>query len=349
MAMKNIGIHEIAKLANVSIGTVDRALHGRKGISEKTRRRILQITERVGYAPNLAARTLSVGRARNRIGVCIPRLPHVFYDQIRDGIMEEGQRSEHLGVEIIYRPIEWLGVGDPERLKEMIGAEIQGLIFTPSDPQQVSPFIDEAESKHIRVVCVASDAQPSARSCVVCVNPQLNGRLAAELMARFVPPGSQVAIITGDLWNDDQRIKAQAFTQFFPQYCLGGKIIDVVEGHMDEDETFQKSYELLGNSKSLGGLYVNLALGPAVCRALGARGMAGKIGLITTDLFKDMVPYFERGTIFASIYQRPYRQGQTAVRLLVDHLLEGQPIPATSYLNPAIVMRSNLYLFRETV
>jgi LacI family transcriptional regulator len=60
-----------------------------------------------------------------------------------------------------------------------------------------------------------------------------------------------------------------------------------------------------------------------------------------------MVPYFEKGTIFASIHQRPYVQGQTAVRLAVDHLVSGRPIPPSRYLNPAIVLRSNLPLFRE--
>ena len=58
-----VGIPQIAELAGVSIGTVDRALHARKGVSETTRQRVLQIAKRMGYSPNLAARMLSVGRA----------------------------------------------------------------------------------------------------------------------------------------------------------------------------------------------------------------------------------------------------------------------------------------------
>ena len=54
--MGRVGIQEIARLAKVSIGTVDRALHGRKRISERTRKRILRIAHEVGYRPNLAAR-----------------------------------------------------------------------------------------------------------------------------------------------------------------------------------------------------------------------------------------------------------------------------------------------------
>jgi LacI family transcriptional regulator len=44
--MKRAGIHQIAKLAKVSIGTVDRALHGRPGISENTRKKVLRIARK---------------------------------------------------------------------------------------------------------------------------------------------------------------------------------------------------------------------------------------------------------------------------------------------------------------
>jgi len=43
----------------------------------------------------------------------------------------------------------------------------------------------------------------------------------------------------------------------------------------------------------------------------------------------------------------PYRQGRDAVRIVLDHLLEKAVIAPANYLNPAIVLRSNLSLFRE--
>jgi LacI family transcriptional regulator len=79
------GIHQIAELANVSIGTVDRALHGRNGIRESTRHRILQIAAQIGYTPNLAARALSASKTGVRIGVCVPREIRFFYDQLWSG------------------------------------------------------------------------------------------------------------------------------------------------------------------------------------------------------------------------------------------------------------------------
>ena len=69
--------------------------------------------------------------------------------------------------------------------------------------------------------------------------------------------------------------------------------------------------------------------------------------LIATDLFREMVPLFKSGTIDASMHQRPHRQGQLAVRTLAEHLLHDAELPKSHYLNPGVILRSNLRLFRE--
>jgi LacI family transcriptional regulator len=179
------------------------------------------------------------------------------------------------------------------------------------------------------------------------VEPWLNGHLAGELMGKFLPPGSKVAVVAGMLSAEDHRQKTSGFSDAFPRHCPEGTIVSVIEGHEDEDESFQKTFDLLGRVPTLAGLYVNTVNCLPVCRALGARGLTGRTKLITTDLFAEMSPYFEKGTITASIYQQPHRQGQLAVRLMIDHLTRKVPLPPTVYLSPGVVMSSNLRLFRE--
>jgi LacI family transcriptional regulator len=347
MAKNRQGIHLIAELADVSIGTVDRALHGRNGIKEATRERILQIARQIGYTPNLAARALSVARASARIGVCIPREIHFFYDQLWRGVLDEEKRASQLGVQFINRPVQVLGEGDTKVFQELIDSGVDGIILTAGNPRELKPLIDAAEEKGTRVVCVSTDAPESRRSSIVCVEPYLNGCLAGELMGKFVPPGSKVAVMAGMLMAEDHRKKADGFSEAFPQHCTGGKIVGVIEGHEDEDESFQKTYDLLRRVPALAGIYVNTVNCLPVCRALGARGLGGKVRLITTDLFAEMSPYFRKGTIAASIYQQPYRQGQVAVRLLADNLTNKVNFPPAVHLSPGVVMSSNLHLFRE--
>ncbi|MGH8210326.1 MAG: LacI family DNA-binding transcriptional regulator, partial [Steroidobacteraceae bacterium] len=280
--MSKIGIQEIARLANVSIGTVDRALHGRKDISEVTRRRILRIAKDLGYKPNLAARALSVGGPAIRIGVCLPRELHYFYDQVRSGRLAEARRVEQRGVDIVYRPVERLGSGEVERIKDLLADRVQVLTVCPGDPKALAPVINAAEEKNIRVICVATDAAASHRSTVVCVDPEVNGRLAAELMAKFLAPDSEVAVITGMFQTEDHRKKVEGFSAAFPEFCPGGKVVEVVEGHDSEEETFRKVFALLERRKNLKGIYVSTANCLPVCHALGAKGLYGAIKLITT-------------------------------------------------------------------
>jgi LacI family transcriptional regulator len=347
MAKERRGIHLIAEMAHVSIGTVDRALHGRGGIKDTTRQRILQIARQIGYTPNLAARALSASKSRAVIGVCMPREIHFFYDQLWSGVLDEGRRVAQLGIEFIHRPVKVLGEGDTEAFKDLVQSEVDGIILTAGNPRDLKPLIDEAEQKGIHVVCVSTDAPESRRSSSVCVEPRLNGNIAGELMGKFVPPGSKVAVVAGMLTAEDHRKKTDGFSDAFPKNCPGGKIVSVIEGHEDEDESFQKTFDLLRRVPSLAGLYVNTVNCLPVCHALGARGLAGKVKLITTDLFAEMSAYFQKGTIAASIYQQPHRQGQIAVRLLADHITTKVGFPPAVHLSPGVVMSSNLHLFRE--
>ena len=60
----NTTIEDVAREAGVSIATVSRYLNGRTGeVSMQTGTRIQAVVERLGYVPNLAARSLKTGRS----------------------------------------------------------------------------------------------------------------------------------------------------------------------------------------------------------------------------------------------------------------------------------------------
>ena len=139
----------------------------------------------------------------------------------------------------------------------------------------------------------------------------------------------------------------EGFCAGFQTDCRGGRIAAVLEAHETEKESYDKTCELLARHPGLSGIYVSTVNCLPVCRALEDRARAGQVALITTDLFPEMVRHLQSGTIRASIYQNPYLQGQVALRLLVDNLLNGMAIPHASYLNPGIVLRTNVHLFRE--
>jgi len=344
---KRAGIQEVAAAAGVSIGTVDRALHGRAGISELTRARVMKVANRLGYEPNLAARALSSRKSRIRIAVCVPKAIRFFYDQLWAGIHDEARRWADFGVEFLDRPVSELGAGEQLMLRDMLQEGVDGIVLTPGHPEHLSLMITQAESQGVRVICVSTDATASKRSGIVCVDPLLNGAIAGELMGKFVSPGSAVAAVTGMLSTEDHARKTEGFTRAFFQSCANGAMVGVVEAHEHKDESFERTKQLMERFPELAGIYVNTVNCLPVCEALAACGRTGKTRLITTDLFLEMVPYLKQGIISASIYQHPYQQGQLAVAEMAEHLVRGTPIPVQRHINPGVVLSSNLHLFRE--
>src|SRR5579872_5770633 len=120
---KRSGIPLISELAGVSIGTVDRALHGRSGISPKTLKRVLKIAQQIGYQPNTAARSLSTGK-RVRIGVCVPKEIAYFYDELWAGIRDEADGYTGRGAEFIMMPIPELGRGEHTAFKKLLSSDL---------------------------------------------------------------------------------------------------------------------------------------------------------------------------------------------------------------------------------
>lgn len=78
-------IKDVARKANVSIATVSRILNGQRGYSAKTKEKVLQVIEELGYHPNAVARGL-INKRTHTIGVLFPSLSGSLVTDLLKGI-----------------------------------------------------------------------------------------------------------------------------------------------------------------------------------------------------------------------------------------------------------------------
>ncbi len=343
--VKSPGIKDIAKVALVSIGTVDRALHARPGISSGTRARILKIAERLGYRPNLAARYLKLSHQR-KIAVHLPRDIASYFDALRAGVRHAAaQLQPPLEVEFYSYPR--IGLGDVESMQTVLDGSCDGLILAPGSLSQITPMIRKATSRGIPVVCVATDAPDTDRLTVISSEPFTSGAIVAELLSRSRKEPTEAAIITGDLTTFDHYEKARGFRFMLSEIGSPVKLVEVVEAHDEYEEAYRKTCSLLNRYPKLSGIYVSTSNSLPVIKALEEKGRLGQMNVVLTDLFPEIVPLIRTGRIFATLYQRPLTQGRMAYEALYRFLMEGvRPRPAYR-LAPYIILRSNIDLFLE--
>jgi DNA-binding LacI/PurR family transcriptional regulator len=84
---KRITVEEVAGEVGLSAMTVSRVLNNHPNVSEKTRKRVLEASRRLGYTPNQIAKSL-VLRKTHTIGVVVPEITHSFFPEAIRGIEE---------------------------------------------------------------------------------------------------------------------------------------------------------------------------------------------------------------------------------------------------------------------
>ncbi len=78
-------IRDVARVSNLSVASVSRALNGHVNVHPDTRARVVAAATKLGYVPNAAARSLSTARS-NAIGVVLPDLHGEFFSEIMRGM-----------------------------------------------------------------------------------------------------------------------------------------------------------------------------------------------------------------------------------------------------------------------
>lgn len=340
-----VGIKEIAAALGTSIGTVDRALHSRPGINPITQSRVLQMAQKMGYKPNLAARYLK-SQKQLRIAVHLPAEIAFFFDAIRQGIADAAGPFEP-ALRVDFRTYPRLGEGDAALFKRALSDGAAGIIICPGKPATMRLLIGRAARSNVPVVCVATDAPGTERLATVTACPFTCGAVAAELLCRTVRPPGPFALVTGSLETEDHAEKVEGFRSTVKALDPRREIAAVIETHDDPRAAHSRTSALLRRRSDIRGVYVGTANSLPVLHAIESAGRGGRIAVITTDLFPALVPMIRSGRILATIDQRPKTQGRLALQALYRFVLDGKYPAPTIKVAPDIVMVSNLDLLAE--
>ena len=122
-----VSLKDIAKRAGVSVATVSNVVNGYRPVGDRTRVRVQQAIDELGYSPNLSARHLRNGRT-GIIALAIPELNNPYFAEVAEAAIRQADRH---GYTVL------LDYTDGERDKEVLVSQgfraqvIDGLILSP--------------------------------------------------------------------------------------------------------------------------------------------------------------------------------------------------------------------------
>jgi LacI family transcriptional regulator, galactose operon repressor len=122
---------DLAREAGTSPSTASRALSGRGYVSGDVRTKLLEAAERLGYVPNLSARTLKQ-RTSRVVGVVVSDLGNQFYAQLAAGIE---QTLREAGYQMLILGDNSETAAELDGARTFVAMRTPGVIMTPVSPE----------------------------------------------------------------------------------------------------------------------------------------------------------------------------------------------------------------------
>jgi len=220
---KKITIKDVARIAGVSIGTVDRVIHQRGEVSTKNRDLILRVIEEIGYKPNIYASALASNK-HYAIYCLIPiMLNGEYWGLAKSGIERtiEENRQHHLSIEVLE--FDQFDVNSFRKAcEELLDNEVDAVLIAPMYHDETLSLIEKLEVRKIPYVFLDSKVDETNYLAYYGMPMYESGTLAASLLIN-VHPIDEIAIVgieRGNSPHDNATLKRkEGFMDYLAQHA----------------------------------------------------------------------------------------------------------------------------------
>jgi LacI family transcriptional regulator len=338
MSEKPATIKEIAKILNISVSTVSRALHDHASIGLTTKMRVKQLAKELNYEPNQTAIYFQKGRSYN-IGVILPELSESFFSTAVSGIEDTANKrnytvllaQSHDNVEI-----------ERKLVAKMKNQRVDGLLISITKNTSTYDHFEIFKKSNIPIVFF--DCVPSIKNIhSVACNMETGTFEAVNFLLK---KGHRViGMINGPstLYASTERKDGYIMAMIKNRLKFDPSLL--VNCDLTEEGTISTLNDLLDNKRKPTAI---VAFNDYV--VLFAIRHARSLGIIinvelTFVSYANMplISYMDY-TPMASVEQFPYLQGQKATDILIDLLNkpEGKEDSNQAYYN--IIIESQLVI-----
>jgi LacI family transcriptional regulator len=336
-------LHDVARVAGVSLATVDRVLHGRGGVRARTIEPVQSVVERLGYRPDPAAARLA-RKSRARLVFVLPSGPNTFVDMLDRQVRS---MTPWLAEQRAGAVVQRADVFSPEALSRQLArlpGHFDAAVVMGLDHPLVRAAVDDLVAAGLVVMTLVSDVPGSRRSRFVGIENVAAGRTAASLLGRFAGPGRRgaVGIVMGSRSLRDHAERLFGFEQVVGTEFAGLRVLPPIEGHDRSERTDPQVTELLQAQPDLVGLYSIGGGNRGIQAALERSGRARRIVWICHELTPHTRQALLTGAADAVINQDAGHEVRSACRQALAALSGERVLPEQERIRIDIFLRDNL-------
>lgn len=306
---------EIAAAAGVSIATVDRVVNRRGGVSPEAEAKVLEWASRLSLD-----RRLFRGHARTlRVAVMMQSATNPFFRGLSKAFAESNSLAADLRIACFVHHIDVTDIAATAAKLALVSETHDALIVVCPNEPLLSETL-RSISRRIPVVTMITDLTDSGRIAYVGPNNRQLGRVAGELMGRFLgPPGGEVVIVLGMhrmAGHEEREIGFRSVLRERNPQCAIGAALESAE---DQKRAGDLVYNAFRNNPGINGIYNISAGNAAIASAIQSLGLEHRTVIITHEITPERRSMLRDGIIDAIIDQNPRLEVSRAIEVLGRH------------------------------
>ncbi|MBP2241437.1 LacI family transcriptional regulator [Cytobacillus eiseniae] len=236
--MMNVTIYDVAREANVSMATVSRVVNGNPNVKPATRKKVVEVIERLGYRPNAVARGLA-SKKTTTVGVIIPDISSTFFAELARGIEDIATMYKY---NIILSNSDQNLDKELHLLNTMLGKQVDGIVFMGGNI--TTELVEEFKKSPVPIV-LAGSIEESEKIPSVNIDYE---QATYDAIDSFIQNGhKEIAIVIGPLQEPINRERKLAgYKRALSEAGIDYKENFVIEGDYTYDsgiEAFEKLLE----------------------------------------------------------------------------------------------------------
>lgn len=346
-----VGVKEIARRANVSIATVDRVLHDRPGVSQKTKEKILAIIQELDYKPNILARRLASGRPLN-LYTLIPEVSAEtdYWSVPLQGILQAENEISPYNIQVhkLFYDMNDKQSFIEQTRKILDSKTVDGVLIAPAFIQEATALTTACQQRKIPFVFINSDI-PGQRS-LNYFGPDLfhSGHTAAHLVSYLIGDREEMLLlnIAKDIDSDHHILEKE---KGFMSYFSHRKENPVHKINLYDTQYMAVKEALdafLAQRPALRLIFVTNSRVALVAQYLDETGRKD-ILLVGYDFLARNIAYLNQGAIDFLICEKPQEQAYRGIKALHRYLMFDEATDREYFMPIDIIHRENQSFYRN--
>ncbi len=336
---------QIAQLAGVSRGTVDRVLNKRGNVKEDTALKITEIANSLQYTPSKAAKALATLKRDLKLVYIMPDPnSNHYFQQVKEGVLAKAADLQEYGVTV---ELLCSNFSDPNSqinlLDRAVTSGAAGIVIAGFNRKETAAKLLEISSAGIPVVTANTDISCCGRIAYVGSDAYKAGQTAAGIAKMILHSNAKVGIITGSRNVQCHTERIRGFIDHLKQHAPKIEVLEIKENKDDDFESFTVTRELLCAHSDIDLLFLSGAGVFGSCRAIENFHSEAPPKVICYDCTQETKFMLDKGIIHVSICQQPEIQGSKPLDILFNSIaLNIPPTQEYVYTKNEIIIRESL-------